>query len=169
MTDVKDGSCLNSGSATSGTFSDIPLAASASASASAVCTPRSSTRMPVSSSSVGNGLIKIEAQHLPRSEERIRCCFCFAEFSKTNDEYRLHLLTHLEGYRGKSLCPICRVGCPSYERMVDHVFMVHGGLEMLVCSHPSCVRSFRTLKTLDEHEHEHNHPFPEKSWPTILL
>ena len=104
-----------------------------------------------------NSLVKIEPQSLPRSEEK-SCCICFEKFPDTTEEYRLHLLMHLEAYQGKSICPICRVDCTGYERMVDHVFMVHGGVEKLICPHPTCVESFRTEKTLELHSKKHKSP-----------
>ena len=83
------------------------------------------------------------------------CCLCFQTCRLADDEFRLHLLTHLETYQGKAFCPVCRVHCTSYEKMVDHFLMVHGKLPKLVCSFAQCIRSFRTQRTLDMHYRKH--------------
>ena len=83
------------------------------------------------------------------------CCFCFKTCQLADDEFRLHLLIHLEAYRGKAFCPVCRADCTSYERMIDHFLMVHGKMDKLVCSFANCIRSFRTQRTLELHEKKH--------------
>ena len=83
------------------------------------------------------------------------CSICFQTLQNSNDDYRLHLLSHLESYEGKSTCPTCRADCTSYEKMVDHFMMVHGEVQRLVCPHPRCVRSFRIKRTLDMHLRKH--------------
>ena len=62
------------------------------------------------------------------------CCMCYRNFECRNDEFRLHLLSHLELFVGKPVCPNCRVDCGDYERMVDHFMMVHGEVDKLVCA-----------------------------------
>ena len=84
------------------------------------------------------------------------CCICYRNFECRNDEFRLHLLSHLELFVGKPVCPNCRVDCGDYERMVDHFMMVHGEVDKLVCPHPTCIRSFRTERTLNLHARKHN-------------
>ena len=88
-------------------------------------------------------------------QRRPSCYFCCQIFNDTSDEYRMHLLSHLEAYSGKTVCPRCLVNCCSHEKMIDHFLMVHGGVEKLICFHSNCVRSFRTRKTLQLHAKKH--------------
>ena len=83
------------------------------------------------------------------------CCICCEPFQADTDQYRLHLLAHLEVYEGKSVCPFCRINCTTNDKMVDHFLMVHGGVRKLVCSHPDCVRTCWTRRTMDRHEKRH--------------
>ena len=101
-----------------------------------------------------NSSIKIEHQSMPRTDEK-SCCICFQKLDDSTDAFRMHLISHLEKYQGKSICPQCYVDCGRYEKMVDHFLMVHGGVEKLVCHHSNCVRSFRTRRTLELHARKH--------------
>ena len=114
---------------------------------------RSSIDETCSSSSSAKRLVKIENAESAPTEKT--CCICFQHFDDVSDIYRLHLLKHMEMYEGKSRCPHCRVDCGHHEKMVDHFLMAHGGVEKLVCLHPSCVRSFRTERTLKMHAKKH--------------
>ena len=100
------------------------------------------------------GYIKMEHQSSPRSEEK-SCCICFQRFEDASDAFRLHLLKHMEAYQGKSACPLCRVDCRHHEKMVDHFLIAHGRVNKLVCHYPTCVRSFRTSRTLELHAKRH--------------
>merc|ERR1711954_7419 len=80
------------------------------------------------------------------------CCICCLPFKSDSDDYRLHLLHHMEAYHGKTLCPLCRVDCGHFERLVDHFFIVHGGVDKHICPHASCVRGFRTRRMLELHQ-----------------
>ena len=83
------------------------------------------------------------------------CCICCQKFDAANDEYRLHLLAHYELFRGKTLCFHCQVDCGSNDRMIDHFMIVHGGVNKLVCPDLSCIRQFRTQKSLQMHLKKH--------------
>ena len=100
--------------------------------------------------------IKIERQPLQAAGPK-RCCICFQSFENadSSDAFRMHLLAHLEPYRAKSVCPNCRIDCGEHDKMVDHLLMVHGGVEKLVCQYHSCIRSFRTKRTLEMHMGKH--------------
>ena len=95
-----------------------------------------------------------------------QCCICYVVLRDDDaenaddeadrvDEYRLHLLNHLRAFRGKSACPQCAVHCGSYDRVVDHFMMVHGGVQKNVCRVDDCVRSFWTRKERTKHEKNH--------------
>ena len=83
------------------------------------------------------------------------CCICFMDLDANSDEYRLHLLRHLEQYEGKSICPSCKKDCGASEKMVDHFLIIHGQVDRLVCPAKNCVRSFRTKKALRIHNGKH--------------
>ena len=79
------------------------------------------------------------------------CLFCQVAFSH-QDEFRVHLKRELRVYRGKSLCPECEIRCQTPAKMIDHVFIVHGGVEKLVCGVADCVKAFWTAEELRLHE-----------------
>ena len=114
----------------------------------------SSGELPSSYGQSKSSSIKIEHPAEQRPKER-NCSICFQHFPDATDAFRFHLLNHMEAYRGKSVCPDCRVDCGHYEKMIDHFLMAHGGLDKLVCPYPSCVRSFRTSRTLELHAKRH--------------
>ena len=92
----------------------------------------------------------------PPADLRISCHFCFDRFDRESEEFRHHLLDHLEVYSGKTICPECRVDCETNDKMVDHFLMAHGKLKKYVCELSTCVRTFRTKKSLEFHARKHN-------------
>jgi len=79
------------------------------------------------------------------------CSFCQVAFSH-QDEFRIHLKRELRVYRGKCICPECEIRCQTPAKMIDHVFIVHGGVEKLVCGVADCVKAFWTAEELRLHE-----------------
>ena len=82
------------------------------------------------------------------------CPFCSFQFiDETN--FRNHIREELEVYRGKSVCPECRVHCRNPDKMIDHFFAVHAGLQRFVCGVDDCVEAFWTDDELRAHERSH--------------
>ena len=83
------------------------------------------------------------------------CCVCCLRFPYDSDEFRTHLLDHLDIYAGKTVCPSCLTHCGTYEKLVFHFLYVHGEVQKHVCPDDSCVRAFWTKKTMDRHLKNH--------------
>ena len=91
------------------------------------------------------------------ADRQVSCPICYEKFPDSDDdEYRSHLLRHLESYDGESICHECRTDCNTPDKMIDHFMFVHGGVDKLVCPDPNCIRSFRTKRTLLMHAKKHN-------------
>ena len=80
------------------------------------------------------------------------CCFQFIDESN----FRNHIREELHAYHGKVVCPECRVHCRQPDKMVDHFFAVHAGLQRFVCGvDDDCVEAFWIGDKLQEHEQTH--------------
>ena len=78
------------------------------------------------------------------------CIFCSLSFSDLT--LRRHMFEELKIYTGKTLCPECAVDCLYPDKMIDHVFLVHGELKKFVCSFENCSEAFWFRDKLLAHE-----------------
>jgi len=78
------------------------------------------------------------------------CVFCSLSFSEST--YRRHLYQELDDYTGKTQCPECAVDCRFTNKMIDHVFFVHGGMRKFVCGRTNCSMAFWLRDELLSHE-----------------
>ena len=92
-------------------------------------------------------------RHVPNV---VSCCICQEKFvNGDDDEYRQHLMAHVESFEDKSVCHLCRIDFSTHDKMIDHFMTLHGSVDKLVCPYPSCPRSFRTKRTLQLHANKH--------------
>ena len=86
-----------------------------------------------------------------------RCPICPRHFeSDGNDDYRRHLLHHVDSEEDETACPACPFANMDAKLVLEHFMFTHGNLDKFCCSHFGCDRKFWVHKDYLRHLKNHN-------------
>ena len=85
-----------------------------------------------------------------------RCLLCPRHFeSGGKDDYRRHLLQHLQAQEDETVCPICPFASVDTKTLIEHFMFTHGNFDKFCCTHFECDRKFWIER--DYRRHLKNH------------
>ena len=90
------------------------------------------------------------------TQPMIKCPVCPQNFeSRDKDDYRRHLLHHVDEEDDETVCPACPFASMDAKLVVEHFMSTHGNLDKLRCTHFGCNRKFWVQRDYLRHLKNH--------------
>jgi hypothetical protein len=120
------------------------------------------TANPPAAINGSSAAVSHQASPTPRDQKPIvdpsaECFLCALPFATDNDDYRLHILSHLDSLDSSCcLCFVCQIDLKFSSKLKDHMLLVHGGLKKYPCQKRGCGRMFWLNKDFQRHLSSHH-------------